>query len=130
MVSLFEVPSFDPIQEMIDGFSGFRNFEKKLSEAPEDSPTITETKNMWTKITTGELPSHDNVVEELVKLNNLVDCSGNSIKMGTFECTGNCIAISQTPTYAAPSCVSNPSSANNIYSTLRTSYEQNSSMIT
>ena len=85
---------------------------------------------MWTKITTGEMVSHDNVVSELAKLNNLVECSDFIIRMGTFDCTGNCIAISQTPTYTAPSCVSDSSTANTIYSTLRTSYEQNNSLIT
>lgn len=92
---------------MIDGFSGFRNFESQLQSAPEDSPTIKKTTDVWAKFPTGELPTHDNVVHSITEINNLIECSGKVIRMGTFKCEADCIAVSQTPTYTVPACVSN-----------------------
>jgi len=48
VVKILNVPTtFNDIQDMVDGFSGFNNFKKVLEEAPEDSVTVTETVNVW-----------------------------------------------------------------------------------
>ncbi len=74
ILKVLEVPNFGDVQNMLDGFSGFSNFQKNLTEAGDDSMTITETTTVWTQFESGELPSHYNVPIELTKLNEMVSC--------------------------------------------------------
>ena len=101
---ILSVPSFDSVQDMIDGFSGFKNFQPELEASPDNSITLDATKEEWAKFQNMENPSHENIQSRLEQLNDLVDCDNKTFQMEAADCSGSCISIALTPTYSAPAC--------------------------
>ena len=65
LMKILEVPSFENLRTLLDGFSSFNNLKSQLDSAPEESVSITETTKIWAQMRDGQLPTHENIVESL-----------------------------------------------------------------
>ena len=120
------------IEEFLDGLTSFKRRVKVVESGTIDSEAILARNEDWDKIQNGLKFDHNNISNSLSQLNNLIRCGDITFRMNASACTSSdvgCQGIATTDSFSAPSCSSDTSRANTLFTNLRNYYTDTNTLL-
>jgi hypothetical protein len=118
------------IETILDGFSMMDQLKKNVTDAPENSITIQEITNEYTKFENGIYINQEKAIENLALVNNQIDCDNQFMTFNSANCTASssCQVVRNLASYSAPACAN--AVVNTQFTNLKTYDTENSVLMT
>lgn len=97
---------FGDLNSILDGFADFDKLKANMTNAPEDSVTISNITIEYQKFNDGVYINQEKAIENLVIVNNQIDCDDQFMSFNSVNCTdgSSCKVVSSMESYSVPPC--------------------------